>query len=299
MFLQCVPVRRLEIRHKATTYLDPIDQSPDFVDFYDELPLWSVRFGLMPLDQVELQPGAMILDVGAGTGFLSIELAQRCGADARVIAVDPWAAAIERLNRKIDRLGIQNVRTVAEDIAEIGLPQKSVDMIVSNLGVNNFDDAAAALRACFRVAKPGAKLYLSTNLVGHMGEFYDAYRNVLVELDCADLGCADQLAALGAQVNRRATVDSVRVLLEQAGFEFIEAITWSFRERFVDGSALLRHYFIRIAFVAAWRALAPPGAVETTFAALERRLNAIAAERGELSLTIPAACIQARKPPIA
>jgi len=29
-------------------YLEPIDcQSPDFGDFYDELPLWSARFGLM------------------------------------------------------------------------------------------------------------------------------------------------------------------------------------------------------------------------------------------------------------
>src|SRR5690348_5154780 len=125
--------------------LDAIDhQSPDFGDFYDELPLWSARFGLMLLDRVELRPGATILDVGAGTGFLSIELAQRCGAAARVIAVDPWTAAIERLNRKIERLGIQNIRSVAEDMAKTDLPDESVDMIVSNLGVNNFDDPAAA-----------------------------------------------------------------------------------------------------------------------------------------------------------
>lgn len=36
--------------------------------------------------------------------------------------------------------------------------------------------------------------------------------------------------------------------------------------------------------------------MEATFAALEHRLNELAAERGELSLTIPAACIQASKP---
>jgi hypothetical protein len=42
--------------------------------------------------------------------------------------------------------------------------------------------------------------------------------------------------------------------------------------------------------------VAPEEAVEATFAALENRLNTMAAERGELSLTIPAACIQACKP---
>jgi len=56
------------------------------------------------------------------------------------------------------------------------------------------------------------------------------------------------------------------------------------------------HYFIRLGFVPAWKSVAREGAVEATFAELVRRLNAIAAKRGELSLTIPAACIQACKP---
>ncbi len=273
-------------------YLEEIDyKTPEFGDFYDELPLWSAPFGLMLLEQVELRQGITILDVGAGTGFLAIELAQRCGSAAVVIAVDPWEAAIARLNRKLNHLGIKNVRTVLQDAAAIDLPDASVDLIVSNLGINNFDNPAAVLRSCFRVAKPGAKLLLTANLVGHMAEFYDAYRSVLVEL-----GLNDRLAALDAHVSRRASVDSLKALLEREGFEFVEAVTRSFRERFVDGSSLLRHYFIRLGFVPGWKSVAPVGAVEAVFAALEKQLNTIAAERGELSLTVPAACIQARKP---
>src|SRR5580765_2838846 len=145
-------------------YLEEVDyKTPAFGDFYDELPLWSARFGLMLLDQVRLQPGITILDVGSGTGFLSIELAQRCGPEAKVVAVDPWEAAMARLNRKLSYLGIQNVRTLVGDIATIDLPDDSVDLIVSNLGINNFDNPDAALRTCFRVAKPRARLYLTTN----------------------------------------------------------------------------------------------------------------------------------------
>ncbi len=273
-------------------YLEEMDyQTPEFGDLYDELPLWSAPFGLMLLEHVGLRPGMTILDVGAGTGFMTIELAQRCGSDAMVIAVDPWEAAMTRLIRKLDHLGIQNVRTIVQDAATIDLPDASVDLIVSNLGINNFDNPEAALRSCFRVAKPGANLFLTTNLVGHMGEFYEAYRCVLVEL-----GFRGQLAALDAHMNYRGTVDSVRALLEREGFKFVEAVTRSFRERFVDGSSLLRHYFIRLGFVQAWKSVAPEGAVEKTFAALEQRLNTLAAQRGELSLTIPAACIQACKP---
>ncbi len=275
-------------------YLEEIDyKKPEFGDLYDELPLWSAPFGLMLLEHVPIHPGMTILNVGAGTGFMTIELAQRCGPNALVIAVDPWEAAMNRLVRKLEHLGIRNVRTLLQDAATIDLPEASVDLIVSNLGINNFDNAEAVLGTCFRIARPGASLVLSTNLAGHMSEFYEAYRSVLVEL-----GFDGQLAALEAHISRRATVASLRTMLERAGFEFVEAATRSYRERFVDGSSLLRHHFIRLGFVPGWKSIAPEGSVETTFAALEQRLNRLAAEHGELSLTIPAACIQARKPAI-
>jgi arsenite methyltransferase len=273
-------------------YLEEIDcTTPEFGDFYDELPLWSAPFGRMLLEHVVLRRGITILDVGAGTGFLSVELAQRCGSDAEVIAVDPWPAAVSRLNRKLSHRGIPNVRTVLGDVVAIDLADSSVDLIVSNLGINNFEQPEAALRSCFRVAKPGADLFLTTNLVGHMGEFYEVYRSVL-----AELGLHDRIAPLDAHIRHRATVDSLRSLLEGAGFEFVDAIASSFQERFVDGSALLAHRFVRLGFLPGWKSIAPQDAVEATFAALERRLNAAAAERGELSLTIPAVCVHARKP---
>lgn len=59
-------------------YLNEVDyQAPDFGDYYDELPLWSAPFGLMLLERVPIKPALTILDIGAGTGFLALELAQR------------------------------------------------------------------------------------------------------------------------------------------------------------------------------------------------------------------------------
>jgi len=82
-------------------HLTEIDYRTLDGDLYDELPLWSAPFGLMILDRVPLKAGHTYLDVGAGTGFLTVELAQRSGPDARVIAVDPWSAAVKRLRRKM------------------------------------------------------------------------------------------------------------------------------------------------------------------------------------------------------
>ena len=46
---------------------------------YDELPLWSAPFGLKLLEVVALRPGIVALDIGCGTGFPVLELAQRLG----------------------------------------------------------------------------------------------------------------------------------------------------------------------------------------------------------------------------
>ncbi len=273
-------------------YLEEIDfTAAGFSELFDELPLWSAPFGLMLLDRVPMKVGATILDVGTGTGFLAIELAERCGPATKVIAVDPWKDAMDRLRRKIGQRRLENIQLFEQDVVALELPDASVDIIVSNLGVNNFDDPAAVLRTCYRVAKPGAELLLTTNVVGHMAEFYDVYRLVLIEL-----GQSNRLAALDAHIHHRGTVDSVSELVHAAGFNVVDVVTNSFRMRFANGSSLLSHFFIRLGLVQGWKSVVTEALAQQVFDRLEQRLNAVAEERGELALTIPMACLVARKP---
>lgn len=84
-------------------------------------------------------------------------------------------------------------------------------------------------------------------------------------------------------------------MIHQGGFEVVDIETDTFRMRFADGSSLLRHYFIRLGFVPGWKSVVAPENLQVTFETLERNLNRVAAEQGELSLTVPLACIEARK----
>ena len=273
------------------SYLEPIDfHRPEAASLYDELPLWSAPFGLMLLERIPIQPGLVILDVGAGTGFLTLELAQRCGRSARVIAVDPWPEAMRRLRQKVQYLGLENVDLYEQDAATLDLPPQSVDVILSNLGVNNFANAADVFAICARLVKPGGRIFLTSNLVGHWAEFYAVFAATLREL-----GEDDALAALEKHVNHRATVEGLRAQLERVGFMVTDVFTDKFRMRFADGSAFLRHYFIRLGFLPDWRAVVEGPALHATFAALERNLNAAAKEDGALALTVPMACVAARK----
>jgi ubiquinone/menaquinone biosynthesis C-methylase UbiE len=79
----------------------PDFSSPRVIMAYDELPLWSAMFGLLLLDEVPITGVKVALDVGRGTGFPLIELAERFGPATQVHGLDPWAAALTRAAEKI------------------------------------------------------------------------------------------------------------------------------------------------------------------------------------------------------
>lgn len=92
----------------------------------------------MLLRYVRLGAGLVALDIGYGTGILLLELAQRLGPQAHVYGVDLWAAALERAEQKAAVWGVSNITLLHADAGSIPLPNASVDLIVSNLGINNF-----------------------------------------------------------------------------------------------------------------------------------------------------------------
>jgi arsenite methyltransferase len=266
---------------------DPDFSSPEILVAYDELPLWSAMFGLLLLDEVPLTGVHAALDVGCGTGFPLIELAERLGTESHVHGLDPWAAGLARAAEKIRCRNTPNVILHEGSATAMPFADGTFDLIVSSLGVNNFDDRAGAIGECRRVANSGATLALTTNLQGHMAEFYAIFAEVLE--DAADIAARDRLQA---HINHRATVATVRDLLHDGDFTVTRVVERAGSIRFASGSALLRHHFIKLGFLDAWKKIVP-GRERETFLRLQQRLDDAAARRGELRLTIPMAYIEA------
>jgi ubiquinone/menaquinone biosynthesis C-methylase UbiE len=262
-----------------------------FVDTYDELPLWSAMFGLLLLDELPLAQVRDALDVGCGTGFPLIELAERLGPASRVHGIDPWSAALRRAATKIASRGTPNVTLHEGSATAMPFPDESFDLIVSNLGINNFDDRLATIRECGRLARSGATIGVTTNLQGHMQELYAVFHAILTEQrdDPA-------LERLRAHVEHRATISAVKELLEQGGFTVTRVIERQAQMRFANGTALLNHHFIKLGFLDGWKTIVP-GKERAFFAALRLRLDALAEKQGALALTIPMAYIEGRKVP--
>jgi len=263
-------------------------EDAEVVSAYDELPLWSAMFGLLLLEHVPLRRNTTVLDVGHGTGFPAIELAERLGSTCRVHGIDRWERALRRAKRKAQVRGVENVRLWQADAAAMPFRDGEFDLVVSNLGINNFSDPEGVLRECRRVSRPEAVLALTTNLRGHMQEFYEVFEATL-----RDLSLIGAIPALRRDIEHRATVEGLTALFERTGFRLVKTERQTGAMRFADGSALLNHYFIKLGFLDGWKSVLEPADQARAFARLETNLNVLAEARGELALTIPMAYVEA------
>jgi ubiquinone/menaquinone biosynthesis C-methylase UbiE len=261
---------------------------PDVVAAFDELPLWCAMAGLFLLEHLPLVRGARVLDVGCGTGFPLLELAQRLGPPAAVHGLDLWTPALQRARFKQGVTDVANVTLTRGDGAAMPFRDACVDLVVSNLGINNFAEPDAVFRECRRVLRRGGRLALTTNVEGHMAELYAVFEAVL-----KTHAGAEALEALRRHIVHRGTAATIAERLGRAGFRLARAVERAFPMRFLNGTALLRHHFIRLGFLDGWRKVVEPDEERAVFAALEQGLNRVAEERGDLTLTVPLAYIEA------
>ncbi|MDQ3927606.1 MAG: methyltransferase domain-containing protein [Chloroflexota bacterium] len=265
-------------------------QVENIAPVFDELTFWSSRFGALLFDNLQIRKNLDILDLGPATGFPLFELAGRYGASCRVTGIDIWKEALERARLKQRAYNIANAEIIDGDAAAMPFEDARFDLVVSNLGINNFDNPQAVLAECYRVLRRGGRLALTTNVKGHWREFYEVFREAIT-----DTGNPQYLERLAANEEHRGTPQTVAGLLESAGFHVAGVVESSFQMRFADGTALFNHTLTQLGFLDGWRRVVDPAEEESIFGEVERRLNQIAGREGELRMTTPMLYIEAQK----
>ncbi len=257
-------------------------QEKDIVQAYDELPLWSAPFGLLLLEHFPIGEYEHYLDIGFGTGFPLIDIAQKLGENCQATGIDIWEEAIKRSQSKIDSLGIKNIKLINTSASNIPFQDNYFDLITSNLGVNNFDDPVSALSECYRVLKTNGSLCITSNLTGTFKEFYKVYKTTLKELELTEY-----LPQIDQHIMSRGTLDSKRELILNCGLTISKQIESTHHIRFLNGTAFLNHAFTNIAFIDSWRNMFSKKHQNLFFDKLEYNLNQFAKINGELKLSIP------------
>jgi len=265
--------------------------SDELIEVFDELPFWAAPFGLKLIDKVVLRKGIKALDIGFGAGFPLTELAMRLGSSCKVYGIDPWAAAIKRTRKKLAFYGIENVEIIEEVAESIPLPADSVELIVSNNGINNVEDLEKVLSECSRIMKQGGQFVLTMNLNNTMFEFYEILETVLREEKMEE-----EIEKMNQQIyKKRKPLDAFIKLLEKHGFTIKDIDYDQFDFKFIDGTTLLNHYFIKLAFLNGWKGIVPFEKQEFIFTEIEKRMNEKALTDGYFKLNVPFVVIDCKK----
>jgi len=116
-------------------------------------------FRRMMVRLAQLQPGEAALDVGCGTGSLSMAARQRVGARGRVCGIDPSAQMIARARHKAARRGLDIEYQLAA-IEQLPYPDHTFDVALSSLMMHHLPDdiKRRGLAEVARVLKPGGRL---------------------------------------------------------------------------------------------------------------------------------------------
>ena len=119
------------------------------------------------------------LDPSVTVLFPLTVLARRMGKDVQFTGVDPWTAAGTQARKRMKAYDIDNVELIRASASGLPFPANHFDLVVSNLGLNNFEEPQRCVDEAFRVLKPGGRFCITTNLVGTFQEFYEVLLEVL------------------------------------------------------------------------------------------------------------------------
>lgn len=112
------------------------------------------------LDALNLKPGMVVADIGAGVGYMSLRMAKRVGPSGKVYANDLQPEMLAKLRENAARGKINNVVTVLGDVADPKLPPNTMDLVLLVDVYHEFSQPQQMLRKIRETLKPDGRLVL-------------------------------------------------------------------------------------------------------------------------------------------
>lgn len=127
-------------------------------DHSEQIGDWLRESTEAMLAMADIGPGTHVLDVAAGAGDQTLDIASRIGPTGSVLATDLSPAILEYAKEKARRAGHYNVETQAADGEDLNVMEASFDVAICRLGLMLFPDPGKGLREMFRALKPGGRV---------------------------------------------------------------------------------------------------------------------------------------------
>ena len=171
-----------------------------------------------------VRAGQHVLDIAGGTGDLAKVFSREVGKNGHVVLSDINAAMLEVGRERLINAGCNNVDFVlanAETLAPF--EDNSFDLLTISFGLRNVTDKDAALRAMYRVLKPGGRLLIlefSKPIFEPLSKAYDLYSfTALPLMGKIVANDSESYKYLAESIRMHPNQQSLKQMMEQAGFE--------------------------------------------------------------------------------
>ena len=195
-----------------------------------------------PTALAELHPGETVLDLGSGGGIDVLLSARRVGPTGKAYGLDMTDEMLALARENQRKSGLENVEFLRGEIEHIPLPDRAVDVVISNCVINLSADKDQVLREAFRVLKPGGRFAVSD--VVTRGEVpADVRANMLLWVGCIagalrDTEYIEKLTRAGferveVEPTRVYSIEDARAFLSGRGID-VDAIAPQIDGKFVS-----------------------------------------------------------------
>ena len=165
---------------------DPITSNLYDVSEKSQLPEAAVLASLgcgNPTALAELKTGETVLDLGSGGGIDVLLSAKRVGPTGKAYGLDMTDEMLALARENQRKAAVENVEFLKGEIESIPLPDRSVDVIISNCVINLSADKDRVIHETYRVLKSGGRFAVSDVVV--RGEVpAEVQRNVELWVGC-------------------------------------------------------------------------------------------------------------------
>jgi SAM-dependent methyltransferase len=110
------------------------------------------------MDILEIGPGKRVADIGAGSGWFTVRAARRVTETGTVYAVDINPEATRYIDKRAQKEGLHNVKTVLSKSDDPQLPANQIDSVLLLKTYHEVDKPVALLRNLRASLRPGARI---------------------------------------------------------------------------------------------------------------------------------------------
>ena len=152
------PKRKASSRESTTHSRNP--DVPEFVERFERDGRDAYDHRKEVLAALDLKPGMVVADVGAGTGLFTRLFSPLVGKEGKVYAVDISDEFIDHIERLAEQQKQENIVGVVCDTDNVKLPPNSVDLVYICDTYHHFEFPQKTMASIYKALKPGGQVVL-------------------------------------------------------------------------------------------------------------------------------------------